>query len=161
MTPAPIWTSGSVLYRWTSCTPNPAAEARAALRRVLGALGMDGDAVSDVTLAVSELVANAAEHACGPYEVRLRCTADEFVCEVRDGDPTIPEVPARPVAASFEPDPELRGGGLEALCELLGERGRGLHIVHQLTRGAWGFKVSDTSKAAWVAFGGPGAPNRP
>ncbi|MEU6876918.1 ATP-binding protein [Streptomyces sp. NPDC046712] len=54
------------MYRWTDHTLNPTGEARAVLRRVLKDLGLAGDVISDGVLAVSELVANAHEHARGP-----------------------------------------------------------------------------------------------
>ncbi|MDG4856775.1 ATP-binding protein [Streptomyces sp. T-3] len=141
-----------VICRWTGCAPEAPANARAELRRVLGLLGLNGEAVSDAVLAVSELVANATEHAPGPYELRLRRTAGECICEVEDGDPRLPVVPAFPATAPFTPDPEARGGGLDALVDLLSERGRGLHIVDELTAGAWGFRCTRTSKIAWVAL---------
>ncbi|MFI5808579.1 ATP-binding protein [Streptomyces sp. NPDC051561] len=141
-----------VLLRWGSCSSGAPAQARAALRCALDQLGYDGEAISDAVLAVSELVANATEHSVGPYEMRLRRTAAEVICEVEDGDPRIPELPGFPVAAPFGPVEEDRGGGLDALCALLSERGRGLHIVQELTKGAWGFTKARRTKAAWVAL---------
>ncbi|WP_431954181.1 ATP-binding protein, partial [Actinacidiphila sp. bgisy167] len=64
--------SADILWRWTSCTPNAPAQARTALRCALDQLGYGGEVISDAVLAVSELVANATEHAVGPYELRLR-----------------------------------------------------------------------------------------
>ncbi|MGW9024606.1 ATP-binding protein [Streptomyces sp. NPDC055722] len=61
-----------LVYRWTDHTLNPTGEVRAVLRRVLKDLGLSGNVIGDGALAVSELVANAHEHACGPYEVRLK-----------------------------------------------------------------------------------------
>ncbi len=142
----------NVLLRWGSCSPGVPAQARAALRCALDQLGYDDEVISDAVLAVSELVANATEHAVGPYELRLRCTAAEVICEVEDGDPRIPEVPAFPVAPLYEPVEEHRGGGLDALCVLLAESGRGLHIVQELTKGAWGFTRVRNAKTAWVAL---------
>jgi anti-sigma regulatory factor (Ser/Thr protein kinase) len=135
----------SVVWRWTSSTPNAAAQARAALRCALDQLGYDGEGISDVVLAVSELVANATEHAVGPYEMRLRRTAVEVICEVEDHDPRIPALPALPAEEGCE-------AGLEALCALLSERGRGLHIVHELTRGEWGFRSTKGTKTAWLTL---------
>ncbi|WP_344396302.1 ATP-binding protein [Streptomyces vastus] len=123
-----------------------------ALYCALDQLGYDGDVISDAVLAVSEFVANATEHAVGPYELRLRRTATEVICEVEDHDPRIPEVPAPPATAPYAPAEEDRGGGLEALCALLTERGRGLHIVHELTKGAWGFRSQKRTKTAWLAL---------
>ncbi|MEU8690486.1 ATP-binding protein [Streptomyces sp. NPDC048665] len=141
----------SVLLRWTSCTPNAAARARATLRCALDQLGYDGEVISDAVLAISELVTNATTHAVGPYEMRLRRTDAGIICEVEDHDPRIPEVPDFPATAPYIPAEENRGGGLEALCTLLSEHGRGLHIVHHLTEGAWGFRGQRTTKTAWFA----------
>ncbi|MGW6157380.1 ATP-binding protein [Streptomyces sp. NPDC055144] len=150
--PRPVVTNPHVVLRWTSSTPNPSAQARAALRRILAQLGLSGEAIGDAVLAVSELVANATEHAPGPYEMRLRLTAAEYICEIEDRDPHVPEIPAFPSDANFAPDPEGRGGGLDALLDLLAERGRGLSIVNELTRGAWGFRCTRTTKVAWARF---------
>ncbi|MEV2194677.1 ATP-binding protein [Streptomyces phaeochromogenes] len=144
------------MWRWTSCTPNAPAQARTALRCALDQLGYDGEVIRDVVLAVSEFAANATEHAVGPYEMRLRRTAAEVICEVEDRDPRIPAIPVFPAQAPFSPAEEGRGGGLEALCGLLSERGRGLHIVHELTKGAWGFRSPRGTKTAWLAL--PAAP---
>ncbi|MFF3494832.1 ATP-binding protein [Streptomyces sp. NPDC002795] len=138
--------------QWTDRTADATALARAALRRILVPLRFSEGQVDDVVLAVSELVANATEHAPGPYILRLRRTAGEYVCEVEDTDPHVPQLPDFPAAAPYEPDPDGRGGGLDALLALLGERGRGLHIVDELTCGAWGFTVREAVKVAWVAF---------
>jgi anti-sigma regulatory factor (Ser/Thr protein kinase) len=145
-----------VVWRWTSCTQNAPSHVRAALRRALAQLGYEGEAISDVVLAVSELAANADEHAVGPYELRLRRTAGECICEVVDHDPRIPEIPSLPQGAPFAPVESDRGGGIDALCALLAERGRGLQIVHELTKGAWGFRRQRGTKVAWVALPLPG-----
>lgn len=145
-----------VVWRWTSSTPDAPSQARAALRCALDQLGFDGEVISNAVLAVSEFVTNATKHAVGPYEMRLHRTAAEIICEVEDHDPRIPEIPAFPAMAPYAPVEESRGGGLEALCALLSERGRGLHIVHELTNGAWGFCGREKTKAAWFAL--PAAP---
>ncbi|MYT30921.1 MULTISPECIES: ATP-binding protein [unclassified Streptomyces] len=141
-----------VLWRWTRETPHAAKRARAALSCALDELGYGGEAVVDAVLAASELIANALEHAPGPYEMRLRFTAADLICEVVDRDPRIPAVPGFPATAPFEPAPEKRGGGIDALLEVLSERGRGLHIVNQLTCGAWGFvsRRREGVKVAWI-----------
>ncbi|MFD8383126.1 ATP-binding protein [Streptomyces sp. NPDC059679] len=138
-----------VLWHWHGGEPGALARARAALENALSGLGYDGEAVSDAVLAVSELVANAVEHAVGPYELTLRRTATDVICEVVDNDP---EIPSFAVDALLTPVREGRGSGLEALCTLLSERGRGLYIVHELTRGAWGYRRSGVTKAAWIAL---------
>ncbi|MFZ3599413.1 ATP-binding protein [Streptomyces sp. BH104] len=138
--------------QWTERTPNATATARTALRQILVPLGFSEDRIDDIVLAVSELVANATEHAPGPYALRLRRTAAEYVCEVEDMDPRLPQIPEFSAAGPFEGGTDGRGGGLDALLVSLGERGRGLHIVEQLTGGAWGFTVCGAAKVAWVAL---------
>lgn len=124
-----------------------------ALRGALKVLAVPEDIIEDVLLAASELVANATEHAHGPYEITLRATAKDLMCEVYDYSPEIPEIPAFPPGGLIDPDPEDRGGGLEALSARMAERGRGLYIVHRLTNGAWGFRLpGDGTKAAWMAI---------
>jgi anti-sigma regulatory factor (Ser/Thr protein kinase) len=141
-----------VVWRWTSCTPNAPARARVALRCTLEQLGYDCDVICEAVLAVSELVANATEHAVGPYEMRLRRTATEVICEVEDHDPHIPTIPVFPAEALFSPAEKDRGGGLEVLYALLSDRGRGLHIVNELTKGVWGFRSLRGRKTAWLAL---------
>lgn len=145
-------TTTYVVWRWTSCTPDVPAQARAALCCALDQLGFDGEVIGDAALAVSELVTNATKHAVGPYEMRLRRTAAEVICEVEDHDPRIPELPAFPTTGPYVPAEENRGGGLEALRAVLSETGRGLHIVHELTHGAWGFRSRQWTKTAWFAI---------
>ncbi|ATW48248.1 ATP-binding protein [Streptomyces sp. NPDC054802] len=140
-------TALGLVYRWTDHTANPTGEARAVLRRVLKDLRLSGDVISDGVLTVSELVANAHEHACGPYEVHLRSAAGRYICEIHDGDPFVPAdlylaaAPSREVATS------------EDGSALLTESGRGLRIVNELAQGQWGFHVTDCgTKAAWVVL---------
>ncbi|MEU7488076.1 ATP-binding protein [Streptomyces sp. NPDC042319] len=147
-----------VLWCWTKTTPDAPARARTVLRCALEQLGCQGDVLDDSVLAASELVGNACEHAVGPYELHLGWSRAGLVCEVHDHDARIPERPAAPATPLFEPNPEDRGGGLDALRIVLGERGRGLHIVDQLTSGAWGFRLSPSSteqlpvKIAWMVI---------
>lgn len=155
--PRALGATPTVVWRWTRFTPDAPAQARVAMRCALDQLGYDGEVIHDAVLAVSELVANAVEHAVGPYEMRLRRTTAETICEVEDHDPRIPKIPDFPEAAPYSPAEVNRGGGLDALCGLLSERGRGLHIVHELTKGAWGFAAgSSITKIAWLAL--PAAP---
>ncbi|MFI9080802.1 ATP-binding protein [Streptomyces sioyaensis] len=143
-----------VLWRWTRDTPDAVPRVRTALRCALDQLGYDGEALDDAVLAVSELAANAIEHAPGPYEVRLRFTADRLTCEVADTDPQIPTGPVLTAVAPYGPAPKCRGGGLDALLAVLSERGRGLQVVHHLTCGAWGFAAErgGRTKVAWMAI---------
>ncbi|MFI9616799.1 ATP-binding protein [Streptomyces sp. NPDC052023] len=136
-----------LVYRWTDRTLNPTGEARAVLRRVLKDLGLSGDVVSDGVLAVSELVANAHEHACGPYEVHVRSAAGRYICEIHDGDPLLPAGLYRGDTSSSDAEPAEEASGL------LVERGRGLRIVNELAQGQWGFHVTGRgAKAAWIVL---------
>ncbi|WEB40621.1 ATP-binding protein [Streptomyces yunnanensis] len=155
MIPYPYRTHGAptyVVWRWTSRTRNAPAQARAALRCALDQLGYEEETINDAALAVSEFVANATEHAVGPYELWLRWTPAEIICEVEDHDPRIPTIPAFPLQPPFSPAEEDRGGGVKALCALLSERGRGLHIVNEMTCGVWGFRIRKGTKTAWLAL---------
>lgn len=83
-----------VLWRWTEQTPNAVSRARTSLQCALEQLDFTGEGIDDAVLAASELVANAFEHATGPYEMRLRITTGpRLICEVMDTDPRIPVVP--------------------------------------------------------------------
>lgn len=141
------------LWRWTDTTPNAPAVARDALQFALAELGYDEEVITDAVLAASEVVANAVEHAVGPYEMRLSHTFGKVICEVEDHDPRIPEVPDISSVACLGPEELHRGGGLDALLEVLSTRGRGLFLIHQLTGGAWGFRASsESTKVAWLAL---------
>lgn len=160
MNPEACARRGAVIYRWTEETANPVAGARALLGEVLTAVGVEGEAREDAQLALSELVANAAEHAQGPYEVRLRMTTEAWVCEVADGDARLPRLPESPSSVGCDPEVAGSGGrGEESSLDLLEERGRGLQIVDYLTRGAWGVRVVRAEKVVWFAI--PGCPSRP
>lgn len=145
---------GFVVYRWDAGTPFPTAGARLALGEVLAGHGVGEEVREDAQLVLSELVANAAEHACGPYEVRLLRASAVWVCEVEDGDSCLPDLSRVSASVSSEPAEEARGGGLEALLGVLGERGRGLYLVHHLTHGAWGFHRVQAGKVVWFAIPG-------
>lgn len=141
-----------LVYRWTDHAVNPTGEARAVLRRILKDMGLDGEIISDGVLAVSELVANAHEHACGPYEMHLRSAMGRYICEIHDGDPTLPaSLYAAAVPAWATTSSEGCPDGPDSRSGLYTERGRGLRIVHELTKGQWGFRFTkDGTKAAWI-----------
>ncbi|MET9293073.1 ATP-binding protein [Streptomyces sp. NPDC003077] len=142
-----------LLCTWTRATPSPAARARTVLRQTLVSCELPVDMISDLVLATSELVANATEHACGPYELWLRRSVTGVVCEVHDRDPRVPDLPPAIDEPPFAPGPQDRMGGVEALCRVLSERGRGLRIVNHLSEGCWGFLLPGKGKKiAWVAF---------
>ncbi|MFH8473271.1 ATP-binding protein [Streptomyces sp. NPDC018000] len=92
-------------------------------------------------------MANAHEHACGPYEVHVRSAAGRFICEIHDGDPLLPT--GLYLGATPSPGTEPAEGA----CGLLVERGRGLRIVNELAQGQWGFHVTERgAKAAWIVL---------
>jgi anti-sigma regulatory factor (Ser/Thr protein kinase) len=103
--------------------------------------------ISDGVLAVSELVANAFEHACGPYEVHVRSAAGRYICEIHDGDPLLPTGLYLGAMTLPGTEPAYEASGL------LVERGRGLRIVNELAQGQWGFHVTERgAKAAWIVL---------
>lgn len=142
-----------LLYSWGPGVENPVALARAAVCAEFARLEVPGDVAENAVLAVSELVANAAEHACGPYAVCLRRTARELLCEVHDGCCEMPVVMSAVSSVPFEPQEIDRGGGLDALVEALSERGRGLGIVNYLSQGSWGVRKTSGGKYLWVDVG--------
>lgn len=141
-----------VVWCWTSDNLDAPAQARIAFRCALSELGFDCEVIGDAVLVVSELVTNATRYVAGPYELRLRRCATEVICEVEDHDPRVPEISPFSAEALYNPSEEGRAGGPGALCAMLLERGRGLHIVHELTKGAWGFCSRASTKTAWFAL---------
>lgn len=84
----------------------------------------------DAELLVTELVSNAHDHGQPPISLRLcHLPNSSLHIEVEDSDRTHL--------------PQLRASAPG------GERGRGLVLVDQLSRG-WGFNVSATSKVVWA-----------
>ncbi|MFF5243311.1 ATP-binding protein [Streptosporangium sp. NPDC000095] len=109
--------------------PGSAAHrARAVVRQVLQDAGFDGEELSDAESAVAELAANAEEHGWQPFELRVVFVDGEpSWCEVIDADRDLDGILAildRLNACSEEPD-----------LGLLAERGRGLLLVHALSKG--------------------------
>ncbi|MDX2546888.1 ATP-binding SpoIIE family protein phosphatase [Streptomyces sp. WI04-05B] len=95
--------------------------------------------LSDLELAVTELVTNALVHADSEVEIRLREYADRLRVDVRDSDPR-PPLPT-PVLASGETDRES-------------EHGRGLLIVDALAS-SWGNSPSGHGKSVWFELTRP------
>jgi hypothetical protein len=59
-------------------------------------LNLNDDVVDDVLLTASELVANATEHATGPYELWPLSDGSEYVLECHDSSPDLPPTPGQP-----------------------------------------------------------------
>lgn len=136
-----------VVYRWADADERAVSEARAALRHEVTVLGLSEETSSAAVLAASELIANAVEHASGPYELRVHRIAGNLVCEVLDHGPSVPELP---VVDSSEG--EFSAADCENSLARLPERGRGLRIVHEISCGALGVRFLGERKAMWFAM---------
>lgn len=101
----------------------PAPEVPAQVRRRLGPLleawRVEGEAAEDALLVVTELVANAVDHAGTPLEITLLRRPGVLHVAVRDECATVPEPRDRDPSAS---------------------RGRGLLVVAAVCRD-WGYEV--------------------
>ncbi|MGW4549638.1 SpoIIE family protein phosphatase [Streptomyces violaceorubidus] len=105
-----------------------AARARALVSALLRQWHTKDGTRESVLLLVSELVTNAVRFAGGPVTVRLIRAGPGLLCEVGD---------------TGNGRPRLGRGGL------LDDGGRGLHVVHRLTR-RWGVRWTDTGKVVWA-----------
>jgi anti-sigma regulatory factor (Ser/Thr protein kinase) len=92
-----------------------------------------GDLVGDATVVVSELVANAIEHAQSECVVAVSRSSTGVRIEVRDQGEGTPDV--RPL-------------------DRQSERGRGLRIISSLST-AWGVSSDDRSKTVWAELSAP------
>ncbi|GAA3407687.1 ATP-binding protein [Streptosporangium vulgare] len=102
--------------------------ARILLNEVLSRAGVDAEALGDAENAVAELAANAEEHACGPFELRVVFVDGSLAwCEVVDGDRDLGDIPAIL--------DRLRSRGDEPGLDLWEEHGRGLLLVYLLSKG--------------------------
>ncbi|WP_081902191.1 ATP-binding protein [Lentzea aerocolonigenes] len=111
----------------SDATP-PLGDLRRSVRRSLSHL--DTDCVEDAELLVTELVSNAYDHGRPPVKLRLCQLPNSLLhIDVEDSDRTHL--------------PRLRASAPG------GERGRGLLLVDQLSRG-WGFNVTATNKVVWA-----------
>lgn len=104
-----------------------AHRARVFVRDTLAVWGRE-EMVSDVTLAVSELVTNAVVHARSSASLTLRNLPDGVRVQVKDGEPA---------------QPEYRCVSEDALG------GRGMHIVAAISDG-WGVESSPPGKVVWL-----------
>ena len=138
------------LCRWTRTTDHPTAYVRRILRPALEALGLTQETVDDVVLAVSEIAANATEHAQGPYELRLRTSRGFLIVEVHDRSRQLPVLSGAGAAPEPVPAPELLQR-LGTLINELSERGRGLDLVHTLVHGRLSARRTPNGKVVAVA----------
>jgi anti-sigma regulatory factor (Ser/Thr protein kinase) len=106
-------------------------QARALVRRTLKRWSMPG-LLEPVTLAVSELVANAVRHGRPPVALTLSRRRGQVRVGVHD------EAPAAP-AKRQEPDADA-------------ESGRGLLIVEELADDTGVREIDDDGKVAWANF---------
>ncbi|WP_133259846.1 ATP-binding protein [Streptacidiphilus pinicola] len=136
------------VLRWNSETVHPTRLARLKLRPELLRLDFEDDLVDDVLLAASELVANATEHAVGPYELRLLTDGTEHVLECHDASWELPPTTLRILGE------EDRLGGQEGFRrQLMGERGRGLSLLSSMFHGCISARRTVAGKAVFIAFG--------
>jgi anti-sigma regulatory factor (Ser/Thr protein kinase) len=147
-------TGHRTLCRWTKTTPHPTAYARDQLRPALRTLGLDDEAVDETVLAASEIIANATEHAEGPYELRLRTSGGYLVLEVHDRSHHLQPLPETGSAPAPEPAPSP-AERLNALVSELAERGRGLALVHTLVQGRLTVRRTPTGKCTAIAVPAP------
>lgn len=106
------------------------AEARDFVACALRSWHVGHPQVDDIVLATSELVTNAYEHGRGGIALRLRCTSDNVVLEVRDG---------------AGEDPVLRRPGPHSA------HGRGLALVAAIST-TWGHDRAGDGKWVWAEF---------
>jgi serine phosphatase RsbU (regulator of sigma subunit)/anti-sigma regulatory factor (Ser/Thr protein kinase) len=114
------------------------------LSDITGAFG-DGSLADDAVLLVSELVANAVQHAGTDLEVSCKLAAGAIEVTVTDRHParTLPEPPS-------EGGPPPAGGFTDA------ERGRGLMLPSALAS-AWGVTYTGSAKTVWFRLHLPSA----
>ncbi|MFJ9174345.1 ATP-binding protein [Streptomyces sp. NPDC102360] len=123
------------LLTWNQSVELAAAQARERVRQALHAYAVDAHTVDAAVLVASELVANACEHARGPYQLRL--TVSRTLCvEVLDRGPGLPA--AVLCRAPVAPDSV--------------ERGRGLLLVDRVTGGAWGSRTVAGGHCVWAGI---------
>lgn len=92
--------------------------------------------VHEARLVVSELAANAVEHARTDFVVTVSMDGVRLQLAVRDGATEFPRLNATPPAGAGPP---------------LGERGRGLRLVHA-TVAAWGAMPARGGKVVWATL---------
>jgi anti-sigma regulatory factor (Ser/Thr protein kinase) len=106
--------------------------ARAFLRRVAEQWGVDDELAQDAAMVITELVANAVDHARTESTLSLGVTQDGLRVAVRD----------------TRPDPVPRPAPIDPTAP----RGRGLQMVDALTT-AWGVTMHAGGKTVWAVLG--------
>lgn len=114
-------------YMVLTCEPTSPSTARSFARRVLAEHG-ETSRTDDVEVVVTELAANACDHAGTPFTVTLSRTEDALLVRVEDG-------------STQEPVLATRADG----------RGRGLVLVESLSD-AWGVDRATGTKTVWASF---------
>ena len=112
--------------------PTAPGAARAFLRCAAQEWAVDDDLAQDAAMVITELVANAVDHARSESMLSLRVAGEGLCVSVRDGRPgPVPRpAPIDPTAA----------------------RGRGLQMVDALTT-AWGVTLHAGGKTVWALLG--------
>ncbi|WP_109525434.1 MULTISPECIES: sigma factor-like helix-turn-helix DNA-binding protein [Nocardia] len=125
------------------------------------------DQIDDIRVIVSELVANSLDHSADPVHIEVRVTGVAGSRTLRVD--VLDTNAARPEMSEFGTLPDdlvdtLDGEDLDALIAGLGERGRGLPMVVEMTAdsGILDLPASDTAgpvprKSTWFVLHEPGA----
>lgn len=137
-----------------------ASQARAHARSCLPTLGASAELTDDAVLAVSELAANAHEHATGPVWMQIWTALGWAFIHVNDSSPRARVQLPRPSRVAREwslEDIDALDGDLstdQATASALGlaERSRGLGIVATLSDGCCGVTYGAHCKAVWFAL---------
>ncbi|MFC7304272.1 ATP-binding protein [Streptomyces monticola] len=140
------WASGyparsRPLLTWDRSMTDAAARARARLRQELSGHPAGDRLVELVLIAAGELVANAHEHAPGPYQLRL--TAGP-----------VPRIEVLDRGSGLPPRAVARARTAQGLGLGVAGRGRGLIMVHRATGGAWGSRAVAGGHSVWAELGG-------
>lgn len=139
---------------WNIDGGRPAHDARTYITEALHALGADKRTTDVARSCVSELTANATEHALGPVWMSTWIDRKHIAVHITDSAPHAPvEFPA------WEEPREISLEEFDAMPGLPSiERGRGLSMVVQDCLGHCGVFYSAKTKTVWFAVPAPWMP---
>jgi anti-sigma regulatory factor (Ser/Thr protein kinase) len=117
-------------------TPRAPSQARSLVTGALRSWSVPEATVSNVEIAVSELVSNAVEHGVGQIDLELDLAGARLLLRVRDGEASAP---------------------VRRTVDEQAVRGRGLLIVEALST-SWGHHADGDGKWVWAEFALPDEP---